>query len=54
MDLSQLAKCHHRLALAQGVVGALNMMYAAELGRGGGADQAETKVGQTRDKTMQT
>ena len=54
MDLSQLAKSHHRLALAQGGVGALNMMNAAELGRGGGAAQAETKLGQTRDKTVQT
>ena len=36
-DLSQLANSHHRPALAQGVVGALNMMNVAELGRGVGA-----------------
>ena len=34
--------------------GALNMSTTAELGRGGGAVQAETKLGQTRDKIMQT
>ena len=32
---------HHRLALAQGGGGALNMSITAEHGRGGGADQAE-------------
>ena len=41
---------HHRLALAQGGGGALNMSITAELGRGGGAVQAETKLGKTRDK----
>ena len=45
---------HHRPALAQGVVGALNMLIAADLSRGEGVAQAETKWGQTRDKTVQT
>ena len=41
-------RVHHRLALAHGGVGALNMRNVAELGRGGGAVQAETKLGQTK------
>ena len=43
-------RVHHRLALDKGGGGALNMSITAELGMGGGAVQAYTKLGKTRDK----
>ena len=50
MDLSQLANSHHRPVLAQGVVGALNMLNAAELSRDEGVAQAETNGDKQRTK----